>query len=117
MRRGLPILTGVLLIVASQAQAASRPSLQATRLTPLSVVGTLFPRGVWIRVTAAAGSASQTKLARASVTGRFVVSFAFRVNPCRTSILVTARRLGSSTRLAQLKLSPGKCGPSAPVRD
>jgi hypothetical protein len=110
MRRGLPILAAVILIAASQVQAVSRPSLRATRLTPLTVVGTLFPQGKWIRVTASAGAASQTKLVRASVTGRFVASFAFRVNPCRTAVLVVARRLGSSTALAQLKLSPGKCG-------
>jgi hypothetical protein len=110
MRRGLPILAAVILIAASQAQAASRPSLRATRLTPLTVVGTLFPRNQWIRVTASAATTSQTKLVRASVTGRFVASFTFRVNPCRTSVLVTARRLGSSTPLAQLKVSPAKCG-------
>jgi hypothetical protein len=110
MQRGLPILAGALLIAASQAQAASRASLRATRLTPLTVVGTLFPRGQWIRVTASAATASQTRLVRASVTGRFVVSFAFRVNPCKTSVLVVARRPGPSTPLAQLKVSPAKCG-------
>jgi hypothetical protein len=116
MRRGLPILAAVILIAASQAQAASRPSLRATRLTPLTVVGTLFPRNQWIRVTASAATTSQTKLVRASVTGRFVASFTFRVNPCRTSVLVTARRLGSSTPLAQLKVSSAKCGSTAQVR-
>jgi hypothetical protein len=113
MRRGLPILAAATLIAASQAQAVSRPSLRATRLTPLTVVGTLFPRGQWIRVTASAATATQTKLVRTSATGSLAASFAFRVNPCRTSVLVVARRRGSSTPLAQLKVSPGKCGPRA----
>jgi hypothetical protein len=110
MRRALPLLAAALLLAASQAQAVSRPSLRATRLTPLTVVGNLFPRGQWIRVTASAASTSQTKLARTSVTGNFVASFAIRVNPCRTSVLVVARRPGSSTTLAQLKVSSAKCG-------
>jgi len=109
VRSTFPILAAAALFVASQAGAAARPTLRATRVTPLTVVGVQFPAGRWIRVTASAGAASSTKLARASLTGRFAASFGLRVSPCRTRALVVARLRGSPTPLAQLTVSAGKC--------
>jgi hypothetical protein len=102
-------LAAALLASASQAGAVSRPTLRATRVTPLTIVGVQFPPGRWIRVTASAGAASSTKLVLASLAGRFTASFAFRVSLCRTRALVVARLRGSSTPLAQLSVSDGKC--------
>jgi hypothetical protein len=109
VRRTLPLLAAALLVFASQAGATSRPTLRATRVALLTVVGVQFPPGRWIRVTASAGAASSTKLVRASLAGRFAASFGFRVSPCRTTALVVAQLRGSSTRLAELRVSAGKC--------
>jgi hypothetical protein len=109
MRRRFALLAAITLLAAVGAQAGTRPVMRATRVAPLTVVGLQFPHSAWLRVTASSGATRQTKVVRTSTVGRFGAAFSFRVVLCRQSAVVIARRMRSSTILAELKVSPGKC--------
>ena len=109
MHRALPTLICGVLLLAAHAEAASRPTLHATRVSPLTVAGARFPHGQWIRIWASLGAGTQTRFVRTSATGTFRTTFAMRVVPCRTVAFVAAREVGSPRILAQLTLAPHNC--------
>ena len=110
MRGALTFFAAAALLAAGHAHGASGPTLRATREAPLTVTGSRFPHGQWIRVMASTVSGTQTKFVRASASGTFRVAFTFRVAACRTIVFVAARRVGFPNVLAQLRVGAGRCG-------
>jgi len=107
-------VTLLLVVVAAQTAVAGpgKPTLRATHLNPLTVVGTSFARSQRLSVAASSASKTQTRLVATTKAGTFTASFNLKIDPCLGGTTVIVRRAGRTATLAQLKLPARECPPS-----
>jgi hypothetical protein len=104
----------LVVVIAAQAALAApaKPSLRATHLSPVTVVGSSFARAERLSVSLSAGSASQIRSVKTTSAGTFTASFTLKIDPCLAGTTVVVRRAGRSATLAQLKLPVRECAPA-----
>jgi hypothetical protein len=104
----------LLVVVAAQTATAApaTPSLRATHLNPVTVVGSSFARAERLSVSLSAGRASQVRTVKTTAAGTFTASFTMKIDPCVSGTTVVVRRAGRTATLAQLKLPARECAPA-----
>jgi hypothetical protein len=106
--RSLAALTGVLLVTAPFAAAATKPALRITSDAPTTVSGTGFHPGEAVRVTVTMGEQKWQKATQAGARGSFAVRWkSVRLNYCATPLAVSAR--GAKTGTVYAKIPMREC--------
>ena len=101
----------LLLVVAGDASAATRPakpSLRIVNLTPVTAAGRSFKPNEKVRLLATSGSVA-VKVVRADSAGRFAVKLDLRAVLCRGLVI---QAFGARGSRAQVSVDATECGPS-----
>jgi hypothetical protein len=107
MRRAIAVALLALGVVAASALGASRPRLEFTKATPMTVHGTGFHRHEQVRVTVHQPRALSTRRVTAGLAGTFTTSFPnVKVRRCQPFSVTAVGSDGSHATLVRRPVCP-----------